>query len=270
MNTKTDWHLNTEKENLINKTATNMGIAASVAGRCNLQLQFAISSGFGGRNSVGLLVVNLYFYFFIGQQFQAGQAMNSTPAAIPARCVPFANFMRFSTYIFVIFLFGCNPNNSKTVFDPLKEKTDIEIYLSDYGLESVPQEIRILKNVKRLYIAKDSSGWVIYPPLSALAQDKSTQPSRYLPNEISELSNLTSLTLVNLDLVSLPENIDRLEKLDTLILYMNKLTISNELEKLKRLRSLKYLGLLGNDLTANDLSELKRTIPGITINPGLR
>jgi Leucine-rich repeat (LRR) protein len=178
--------------------------------------------------------------------------------------------MRFSTYIFVIFLFSCKPNSTKTVFDPLKEQTDIEIYLSDYGLESVPQEIRILKNVKRLYIAKDTSGWVLYPPLSTLTQDKSTRPSRYLPNEISELSNLTSLTLVNLDLVSLPENIDQLEKLDTLILFMNKLTISSELEKLKKLRRLKYLGLLGNDLTANDLIELKRAIPGITINPDLR
>jgi hypothetical protein len=29
--------------------------------RCYLRLQFAISSGFGGRNSVGLLVVILYF-----------------------------------------------------------------------------------------------------------------------------------------------------------------------------------------------------------------
>jgi hypothetical protein len=27
----------------------------------------------------------LYFYFFIGQQFLAGRAMNSTPAAIPVR-----------------------------------------------------------------------------------------------------------------------------------------------------------------------------------------
>ena len=33
-----------------------MGIAASVAGRCNLRLQFAISRGFGGRNSLELLV----------------------------------------------------------------------------------------------------------------------------------------------------------------------------------------------------------------------
>jgi len=62
-----------------------MGIAASVAGRCNLRLQFTISSGFGGRNSVGLLVFILYFYIIIGQQFRAGQAMNSTPAAIPVR-----------------------------------------------------------------------------------------------------------------------------------------------------------------------------------------
>ena len=64
-----------------------MGFGVIGAGRCNLRLQFAISSGFGGRNSVGLLVFILYFYFFIGQQFRAGQAMNSTPAAIPVRYV---------------------------------------------------------------------------------------------------------------------------------------------------------------------------------------
>ncbi len=62
-----------------------MGIAASVAGRCNLRLQFAISSGFGGRNSLGLLFFNFYFFIFNHQRFRAGQAMNSTPAAIPVR-----------------------------------------------------------------------------------------------------------------------------------------------------------------------------------------
>jgi len=51
---------------------------------------------------------------------------------------------------------------------------------------------------------------------------------------------------------------------------MNKLTISNEIKKLKRLRQLKYLGLLGNNITASDIIELKRSIPGITINPDLR
>ena len=44
-----------------NGTTGNMGIVASVAGGCNLRLQFTISSGFGGRNSVGFLVFILYF-----------------------------------------------------------------------------------------------------------------------------------------------------------------------------------------------------------------
>ncbi|MBC7510461.1 MAG: hypothetical protein H7320_17190 [Ferruginibacter sp.] len=67
--------------------AANTGIAGSVAERCNLRLYFAISSAFGRWNSAGLLVFILYFQSFIGQQLRAGQAMNSTPAAIPDRCV---------------------------------------------------------------------------------------------------------------------------------------------------------------------------------------
>ena len=38
-----------------------MGIASSVAGRCNLLLLFAISRGSGERNTIGLLVFILYF-----------------------------------------------------------------------------------------------------------------------------------------------------------------------------------------------------------------
>jgi hypothetical protein len=39
-----------------------------------------------GRTSIaGLLFVNFYFFIFNHQRFRAGQAMNSTPAAIPVR-----------------------------------------------------------------------------------------------------------------------------------------------------------------------------------------
>jgi hypothetical protein len=39
-----------------------------------------------GRTSIaGLLFVNLYFYIFNQQRFRAGRAMNSSPAASPAR-----------------------------------------------------------------------------------------------------------------------------------------------------------------------------------------
>jgi hypothetical protein len=148
---------------------------------------------------------------------------------------------------------------------------DVEIYLNEYKLDSVPEDIEILKGVKRLYISKDSAeGWTFYPPLSALGQDKASPPFRYLPKQIAELTTLQSLTLVNLDLVTLPKDIDKLQNLDTLILFKNKLTISKEIEKLKGLKRLKYLGILGNDITANDLKVLEEYIPGISIDPELR
>jgi hypothetical protein len=39
----------------------------------------------GWTNIVGLLFVNLYFYIFNQQRLRAGRAMNSSPAASPAR-----------------------------------------------------------------------------------------------------------------------------------------------------------------------------------------
>jgi len=45
----------------------------------------AIVLHLGWTNIVGLLFVNLCFYIFNQQRFRAGRAMNSSPAASPAR-----------------------------------------------------------------------------------------------------------------------------------------------------------------------------------------
>jgi hypothetical protein len=179
-----------------------------------------------------------------------------------------ANLVKSTLFILAFLFLGCA--KKKSLFQSISGRANVEIYLSNYKLDSVPKEIGLLKGVKRLYISKDSLGWTIYPPLSALGESKMTPPFRRLPNEITELTTLQTLTLVNLDLVTLPDRMDRLKNLDSLILFMNKLTISNEIEKLKRIKGLKYLGLLGNDVTANDLEQLKKSIPGLTINPELR
>ena len=57
----------------IKATAANMGFCASRAGRSNFGCLHRCTLVRAGRNSVGLLVVILYFYFFIGLQFRAGQ-----------------------------------------------------------------------------------------------------------------------------------------------------------------------------------------------------
>ena len=63
-----------------------MGIAA----RCGLTLYqwafYRYQHQLGRTSIAGLLFVNFYFFIFIHQRFRAGQAMNSTPAAIPVRC----------------------------------------------------------------------------------------------------------------------------------------------------------------------------------------
>jgi hypothetical protein len=46
----------------------------------------AIVLHLGWTNIAGLLFGNLYFYIFNQQRFRAGRAMNSSPAASPARC----------------------------------------------------------------------------------------------------------------------------------------------------------------------------------------
>ncbi len=172
--------------------------------------------------------------------------------------------------ILLFSLLGCDSNRELSVFKEFKGKTEVEIYLSDYGLDSVPKEIESLKNVERLYISKDRNGWETLVPNTIIDPKEKKPPFRHLPNEITHLTTLQVLSLVNLDIVTLPEDIYKLKHLDSLFLFYNKLTISNELEKLGRLKQLKYLGLQGNYVTPADLEQLENSIPGIITNPGLR
>jgi len=62
-----------------------MGFAARLAGHCSNGHFIAVVLHLGWTYNPELLFVNLYFYIFNQQRFQAGRAMNSSPAASPAR-----------------------------------------------------------------------------------------------------------------------------------------------------------------------------------------
>jgi Leucine-rich repeat (LRR) protein len=179
--------------------------------------------------------------------------------------------MRLLIITLTIFSISCSTTDKKKgLFDDLTDKETVVIYLSKYNLDSVPKDIEKLGKAKNLYIANDgTNGWTVYPPLSALQQMTEIPPFRQLPIEITELTNLQNLGLVGLNLKGLPDNFDKLQKLESLNLMMNKLTISKELEKFKRLRNLKYLGLFGNKVDTADINELKRVNPNLTIESGL-
>jgi hypothetical protein len=179
--------------------------------------------------------------------------------------------MRLQLIILTTFLISCSTiDNKKGLFDDLADKETVVIYLKNYNLNSVPSEIGKLKKVKSLFITKEStSDWTIYPPSSALKQMTEVPPFRQLPNEITELTTLQNLVLAGLDLKTLPDNFDRLQNLDSLNLILNKLTISVEIEKLKKLKNLKYLGVYGNKIDTTDIRELKRENPILVIDSGM-
>lgn len=159
-------------------------------------------------------------------------------------------------------LFGCVASSKENIFNDFIGKTEVTIKLSSFGLDSIPADISILKDARKLTIFRNA-GWTVYPPLSALPTR--LPPFKRLPDSIGELKNLTNLTLVGLDLGELPSSITKLQKLDTLNLIGNKLKVSDELEKLKSLKNLKMLLLFGNQFTTVEVEELRLANPNLVV-----
>ena len=110
------------------------------------------------------------------------------------------------------------------------------------------------------------TGWTIYPPLSAFEEYIDRPPFRYLPNEITGLTKLRDLTLRQLAIKTLPIEFDRLENLEKLDLSINKLTIKDEIDKLRNLKKLKQLTLFGNRVRKEDIVILKAANPALSID----
>ena len=177
--------------------------------------------------------------------------------------------MRFFKVTLALLVMSCSTNNSQNqLFEDLKDQETVVIFLSQYGLDSIPAEIGNLKSATTLYIKKDEKdtvGWTVYPPLSAFQNPVFSEPFRKLPTEISQRQKLKGLNLSNLDIHELPDSFEDLRNLTKLDLSFNKLTIADEIGHLKPLKKLKYLRLTGNKVDSTDIAVLKAEIPGISI-----
>jgi hypothetical protein len=169
----------------------------------------------------------------------------------------------------ILFTAGCISKDTN-LFSELTDKKDVVIALSDYGLDSIPLEIGKLKKAETLTISQDSlKGWTIFPALFALDERIDLPPRKTLPDEITELKNLRRLTISGLNIKSLPPDFDKLQNLEYLSLVFNKLIISNELEKLKALKKLKYVYLVGNRIDTTEVERWQRERPDMEIKYGM-
>lgn len=161
---------------------------------------------------------------------------------------------------------GCSSSPKDELFGKFADKEEVYINLEQFGLDSLPREISQLRNVKILVVSRRAmKSRVIYPPPAKMEFWVDQPPFRSLPDEVATLTKLEQLTLHKLNIKSLPDNFGNLEKLVYLELSGNKLTIAREIEKLKKLRNLRYLGLVGNRLDTTDLRRLQNALPSARI-----
>jgi len=180
--------------------------------------------------------------------------------------------MRLSIFILLsVVAVACKTSVDKVSVDPsniffnVAGRAEVVITLSEYHLDSLPEDIGALKDIERLLVYRDRVvDWSTVSPMDARMY-AALPPFKSLPASITNLENLRALSLVEMDLADLPEDFARLQKLDTLCLSMNKLHIGNELEKLKKLKNLKFLELTGNAVDTSDINELKKAIPNLKI-----
>lgn len=161
---------------------------------------------------------------------------------------------------------ACQPDTEPLYFSHLQDEEKVMLALSNYGLVEVPPQIRELKNVQDLMISKtEPGGWVVFPPLSRMVMKEFDPPYRELPDEILSLSQLKHLRLSGLDLHTLPEDLHKLEQLESLDISFNKLDINAELAKLKALPHLKKLNVLVNNYDSLALKQWMKERPGLEI-----
>lgn len=141
------------------------------------------------------------------------------------------------------------------------------ITLDELTTGVMPFEIGEWINITHLIIRKTTTKnqWVSYPPLSWYEKRELKPPYWRIPETIGNLKNLKSLSLVALDISELPHSITKLQKLETLNLSLNKLQLSNEFDKFRKLKALKDLKVVGNHFDEEEMVEFKREFPKMNI-----
>jgi hypothetical protein len=170
-----------------------------------------------------------------------------------------------SVLAFLVVLGCTSKQNTSDVLRPYLAQEKVDISLTKLGVERVPEEIAMLKSAKEISISGSDDAWTVYPPFSTRLRTNERPPFQFLPDEICELTQLESLSLVDIDLTELPECFDRLHKLKTLNLSMNKIDVVKELDKLSKLKSLSKLDLIGNKIDTLAIKEFQLAHPQIEI-----
>ncbi|OEK06597.1 hypothetical protein [Roseivirga misakiensis] len=157
--------------------------------------------------------------------------------------------------------------NSKGYFGDELREGSIILTLDELSTKEIPDSLWNNEELEELTIQKTRANmqWSTRSPLSWYETVEFTPPYRELSDKVGKLKRLKSLILVDLDIKTLPESITQLKHLEILNLSFNKLELPEELSKLKVLKSLKHLILIGNHYDPHEMEEYQKEFPNLRI-----
>lgn len=146
-------------------------------------------------------------------------------------------------------------------------KNRVLITLDELATKGIPDNLWTNETITELTIQKTrpKNEWSTRPPISWYEHLDFAPPYWVLSDKIGQLTELKSLILFEMDIQSLPDSIVELQKLEVLNLSFNKLEVSNELDKLKQLKSLQQLILYGNHYVESEMQVYKNMFPDLII-----
>ncbi|REE01303.1 leucine-rich repeat domain-containing protein [Marinoscillum furvescens] len=161
-----------------------------------------------------------------------------------------------------IFLLMFNPKGIMKEGVRFANDKSVIITLDELESGKIPDSLWTSKQIIELKIQKTrpSKIWTSHPPLSWLENRELEPPFWSMPEKIGNLRNLEILILGNLDISELPNSITNLKNLEVLDISINKLQISQELNKLEKLQKLKTLIISGNRYAVHDVESLKEAL----------
>ena len=144
--------------------------------------------------------------------------------------------------------------------------TDLD--LSNKGLRQLPDSILKIQSLKYLNLG---NAFTLYPPLSALGQDKRSigkddNQLTELPEGFTQLKQLKFLNIQANQLRKLPIGFHRLAQLDSLDVSFNEqLELSAVMNELEKMSGLKYLNIIGISANSNSIENLKKALPNTKV-----